>query len=369
MIAGLAAGMLIGLAIAAAGLVCFTDMTFKDVIDKYSSFQNDYIIAAFIGIAAFILSWFILIFIHELGHLVCGLLSGYKFVSFRVFNLTFINTGGRIRVKNYTVSGTGGQCLLSPPEGDLKDIPVWWYNFGGVLANIIVLLIAVPLFGCFNNAFIKEAVGMFILADVMMILLNGIPMKVSGVANDGYNLIHIGKNKYSKLGLINALKFNALLQSGIRPKDMSEALFLKPDNINYSNQLEVMLPLMVNARLVDEMKFKEARENLEDLYLHKEELLPLLVNEIACELLFLRLICGNMDTARQLYDNKLENYIKSSRKVMSSKERIACAVALLIDNDREKASAIYSDMLNRKDKYLHQGEVESDLEIIAAILR
>jgi uncharacterized membrane protein YdbT with pleckstrin-like domain len=39
------------------------------------------------------------VIIHESGHLVCGLLSGYRFLSFRIFNLVIAKENGRLKLK------------------------------------------------------------------------------------------------------------------------------------------------------------------------------------------------------------------------------------------------------------------------------
>lgn len=148
LILGAAIGITAGLAIAAICIVCFTDISFSEYMLKLRSVEfSEACMAAGVGILAFIVSLLIIIPVHEFGHLICGLLSGYKFVSFRIFNLTFVNIDGKIRVKHYSVAGTGGQCLLSPPDFPLDKIPTTLYNFGGVLANIILGLVMLPLYG------------------------------------------------------------------------------------------------------------------------------------------------------------------------------------------------------------------------------
>ena len=54
--------------------------------------------------------------LHEGGHLVCGLLTGYRFVSFRIGSWMVQRENGRLRFHRYTLAGTAGQCLLAPPE-------------------------------------------------------------------------------------------------------------------------------------------------------------------------------------------------------------------------------------------------------------
>ena len=70
------------------------------------------------------------IVIHEGGHLVFGRISGYRFSSFRIMNLMWIEDQGKIKLKHLQVAGTGGQCLMSPPDLIDGKIPVVLYNLG-----------------------------------------------------------------------------------------------------------------------------------------------------------------------------------------------------------------------------------------------
>lgn len=369
MIAGLLGGAVIGVLIAAVGLVCFTDITIPEFISKMQSAKfGETMLAAGIGIAAFAVSTVILIPLHEAGHLVCGLLTGYKFVSFRVFNLTFIKEEGKMKIKRYSVAGFGGQCLLTPPDIPLDKIPTAWYNFGGVLVNIIVGLIVVPLLFTDLNPFMREAVVVFLLTDLFFVILNGIPFRINGTGNDAYNMLSLRRHPVAKLGMINALRSNALIQQGMRPKDLPSDWFAIPSSVDYSNGLEVSIPIMAASRLIDEGNYKDALSRFEDIYTHKKEILGLFVKEIECELVFLRIVCGDIEGAKELLTPELKKYIEAYRKIMSSKERIMFAISLVLDDNKEEAASIYDNLLQRKNDYLLQGEVSSDLAIMKSIL-
>ena len=58
--------------------------------------------------------------IHEGGHMVFGLLTGYRFLSFRVLSFTIVKKDGKLIRKKLKVPGTLGQCLMYPPEW--KDV-------------------------------------------------------------------------------------------------------------------------------------------------------------------------------------------------------------------------------------------------------
>ena len=79
---------------------------------------------------ALLLGAFLLqLILHEAGHLLFGLATGYRFASFRVGNLIWIKTDGGLRRGTYRLAGTAGQCLLFPPEpkeGNSPSFSITW---------------------------------------------------------------------------------------------------------------------------------------------------------------------------------------------------------------------------------------------------
>lgn len=369
LLSGLFIGIAAGLGIAALVIVLFTDTSWSEFIGNLRSgdaMKSAW--AAAVGMVAFLLSLAVLIPAHEAGHLVCGLMTGYKFVSFRIFNLTFIKVDGRLRVKRFSVAGTGGQCLLTPPDRPLEQIPTAWYNAGGVLADLLLLGFVSPLFWFHLQPLWLEVLWIFGLTDVILILMNGVPMKLGGIGNDGYNMLNLRHNMLSKRAFVIQLRSNALIQEGKRPQDMPADWFEWKTDIDYTNPLEVSMPLMHATREIDRMDWESAYREFDALYQHRAEIMPLYGNEIACELAFCAMMTGRPERAAELLDARLRKYIEAYRKVMSSKQRIMCGIALYLDNDREQARQFYEALAATKEKYLLQGEVKSDLAIMAAML-
>ena len=118
--------------------------------------------------------------IHEAGHLVFGLASGYKFRSYRIFSLMWVHDGERIRLRRFSLAGTGGQCLMEPPDLVNGEIPVVLYNLGGslmnILAGLLFLLLSLPGSG-FLSAFFQIAA----LIGFVFALMNGIPLRMGSV--------------------------------------------------------------------------------------------------------------------------------------------------------------------------------------------
>lgn len=365
LLVGMIAGLLIGGCIA----VLFTDASFKDYIEKFASIGFIEVAGAFfVGVAGLVVSVGVLVPLHEVGHLVCGLLSGYRFVSFRIFNLTFLREDGHIRVKRFAVAGTGGQCLLCPPDRPLADIPSAWYNMGGVLANILALLAVLPLLWADVDPFVSEFVFMFVIVDLFLIITNGIPMTINGFGNDAYNMRLLRRSELSKRGMVVQLRSNAMIQAGVRPRDMPAEWFVADGDVDYHNPLEACIPIMAASRLTDMERWEDAYVAFSDLYGRRDVIMPLYVKEIACELAYAAMITGRIGEARALLDDDLMKYVHTYSKVMSSKLRLLCAVELYINDDRVAAVAIYEHLHADSGRYLLQGEVRSDLDLMKSML-
>ena len=89
-------------------------------------------------IVSLYLSMFIHVLIHEGGHLVMGLATGYGFLSYRAGSHIWVKKENKIVHGRFQMPGTGGQCLLSPPKNPTgRENPAFLYNLGGGLFNLI----------------------------------------------------------------------------------------------------------------------------------------------------------------------------------------------------------------------------------------
>lgn len=63
-------------------------------------------------------------------------------MSYRLGSFIWVKTPDGIKFRRYSIAGTGGQCLLSPPDMDENGMfPVMLYNFGGSIFNAALSLI------------------------------------------------------------------------------------------------------------------------------------------------------------------------------------------------------------------------------------
>lgn len=120
----------------------------------------------------FFLSNYLCAIIHESGHLIFGLISGFRFISFRIGSTIFLKDqkSNKIKKKKYFMAGTGGQCILDTPKDETKK-PFVLYNLGGVFLNLIFAVINGVIY-----IFVKELIiGYFflfmMLQNILMIIL------------------------------------------------------------------------------------------------------------------------------------------------------------------------------------------------------
>ena len=153
----------------------------------------------------------------------------------------------------------------------------------------------------------------------------------------------------------------------IRPEDRPE-WFSQTEDINYKDALQVTIALMSASRLLDCEEWEAAYNAFEKIMSHRHEVIGLLIKENACELLFTALVTKRTARAEELYTDELDTYIRQYKDVTSSKQRLLCALALYRDKDTAKAKEIYEATCQRKNKYLMQGEVSSDIALMKSIL-
>ena len=348
----------------------FADVSAAEFLGKFRHVEWFSLLGAGILSFAFLLLGFLLqVIIHEGGHLVCGLLTGYRFVSFRILQFTLLQRQGRWRIRRYDLAGTGGQCLLSPPDLPVEQIPVVLYNMGGVAANLIASLLMAWLL--LSADWPKELDGFgwqFCVVGVAFALLNGIPLPGTRIANDATNMLLLRRNPLSKRALMIQLRVNAAIQEGKRPQEL-RAEWFAPFDTDFKDSLQTTLRLYRATWMMDGFQWEEAYRELSDCYAHRGEMLGILVDELACELLFVCLMTGRQEEAERLYTLPLRKYIGHYRRVMSSKQRVLCAAKLYLEENEEEALEMQEMLRRNRDRYLMQGEIAMDLALLEELFR
>ena len=357
LLASILGGMLIGI----GGVMVVRHFTGEPMPDVSRALVVGAWLVAMMGVA-----FFVHIFAHEGGHLLCGLLSGYRFVSFRTGSITLVKTDGKYRLKRYKIAGTGGQCLMAPPTNvPLDKLPTMLYNAGGVIMNVLIATVALVLWLRYDLKQPWDALAFALMfLGYPMALLNGIPMRVGGIPNDGYNMLNLHRDPEATRGFAVQLLANEQSQRGVRMRDMPQEWFAMPSAMNYADALQTGLAVMRVSWLMDCERTDEALALAREMWQHHDEMAMLIKWELQGEFMYLNYVTGHLDEARFLAaDERFVRYTRAHAKVMSAKQRWLMVMALLKDQ-HDQATHIAHTVEARRSQYVLQGEVTSDIDLM-----
>lgn len=317
--------------------------------------------------AAFLLALLAQITLHEGGHLVCGLLSGYRFCSFRVGSLMWMREdGGHLRLRRLRLAGTGGQCLMSPPEMAEGRLPVTLYNLGGPLANLLTAALALaprgpaergPLLSVFLLFF--AVIGLFLAA------MNGIPLRLGGIDNDGRNALSLGRDPAALRAFWVQMKVAEAQARGLRLREMPEDWFSMPGDEALQNAMTAAQGVLVCNRLVDEGRLAEADRAIAHLLAGSRGLPGLYRGLLVCDRVTVELL-GEARPA-VLADFLTQGQVKfmGQMKRFPSVLRTRYLHALLAERDPAKAAAIRARFETVAGTYPYPADIASERELMA----
>lgn len=317
----------------------------------------------YIYLALAITGYLLHIIIHEGGHLIFGLLTGYKFVSFRVGSLTLIKEDGRFQFKKFNIPGTAGQCLMMPPEIIEGKYPFVIYNLGGGLLNFIVAFITIYLGMKIPEETLLKAILVFTgIGGIFAGLTNVLPFKIGGIANDGHNILSMLRDEEARRAFHTQLWVNGCQSQGKRIKDIDVEIFDLKEDADLTSPLNTAMVLMKHNHYLDKLDFQGAKDTLGLLLPHIDKVVSLYKFEINIERMFLELLGENKkEFIDDLYDKNLEKYIKAA-KYMIGKKRFLMAYEGFHKKDKEEALKYYDEL---KDLYKHYPiKAEADMELM-----
>lgn len=349
-ISGLILPLLIGAAIGVSLMIFSIKM--KVSPDFLGMNEILFFVLVFIfAIAAFYLQ----IIIHEGGHLIFGLLSGYKFVSFRVGSdvlVKYENEG--YKFKKMSIAGTGGQCLLDPP-GQLGDsYPYKLYNYGGVILNLITSILAIGLMFLLDGL-VLVFLFLFAVVGVFFAILNGVPFKGKIINNDARNVQILNKDESARTYLGLQLKIYYLAVNGTRLKDMPDNYF----EVEGENSLSEAIKVSKIERLIDAQKFAEAKDAIDEFFAKHDDLTGYYKVSLELERLFIKLLNEKENADLTILEDPMVKAVKGSMKNFITNLRIDYALAKLHSKDEVAAAKIKEKF----DKVCQSHPVKADVEL------
>lgn len=316
---------------------------------------------------AFVIAWYLNIIVHEGGHFVFGLFCGYRFCSFRVGSIMLVKQGGKLKFRQFELAGTGGQCLMIPPEKDETPAQIILYNLGGAIFNLILAIICGVLHKVFPDLYLlSTTLWVSAVLSVLNMLVNGIPLNAGGIANDGMNALHLSKNPEAAVSFRKALLINAAQTEGALTSNMPDEWFSLPEGADMQNPHNVALAVFDAGRPFfngDTLAVEQATERLLN---SNYNLIGLYRNLLTVDLIYCRLVNGSGEVKKYLTPvmRKFMKAMKNHPMVI----RTEYAIALLVDRDEKAAANILSSFEKNAPKYPYQQEIDLERMLMSKAL-
>lgn len=289
------------------------------------------------SLAYIMLTYFVNICLHETGHMIFGLLTGYKFSSLRFGKLMLVKKEGKLEFCRYSLPGTGGQCIMTAPECSLEEMPVVLYNLGGLIINLIFAVLGFVLFLCINssNSIIGMLLLIFALTAFLVLITNGLPFVQLGT--DGANTIILYKDLKARSAFRNQLEVAKYMSDGYAISEMPEQLFNFDKSTPMTNPLVTAQAVNCYNYLSANKKYEEAREMILFILNNASSINQLHEKLLYAELIFINAVIDKDFEAAKTEYKKHEKDLKSIAGFISM-QRVYYAYFTLVEPNENKAN-------------------------------
>lgn len=320
-----------------------------------------------IAYVAFIAAFLVHLVVHEAGHMVAGLMTGYRFLSFRIGSLMWEKQkGGKIHRSHFSLAGTGGQCLMQPPKYNNGNFPYVWYNLSGGLANFILSAICGALLFVVKNDDVQLCLWMVLISGVLLGATNLIPFSSKTVNNDGSNIVSISKSPAAKRAFWLQMQSNYCIAMGQRLKDMPDEWFEKAPENERNNMMITAMEVLACNRLMDQLNVQAAEQEMRSL-VNDPDVAGIYRSLLALEIAFCELLRGVKDGyAKKMEEKELAAFMKTMKN-FPSVLRAQYAKAVLADNDQQTAEKYLAAFEKMAKTYPHPSELAGERELIQLV--
>lgn len=318
-------------------------------------------VMALLALTAVFLSYAINMCLHEIGHMIFGLMSGYEFSSLRFGKLMLAKENGKLRFCKYDMPGTGGQCIMTAPKGDVEKMPVALYNLGGLIINLFVFLTGIIVFWVVKTSY--AVVGMiflmFAMTSLVILITNGLPFSQMGT--DGANTIILCKDKNAREAFRNQLEVIRYLSQNYSTREMPEELFLFDKQIPMTNPLITAQAANCFNYYFVSGKYKEAKELASYILENAKSINQLHEKILYSELLFITIVIDkDMEAAKEQF--KLHKKELNKAAGLISIQRVMYAYYTLVQPSEKKASQYAKLFENSVKNYPYPKDVAIEKE-------
>jgi len=262
--------LLIYVLIAGAGAAAGAILSFSLIdVAEQSDIRGGYSLLLLLAILPI---FFVCIAIHELGHVIAGLMARFQFYSIQIGPLRLVRTPSGLHFDtNWALALAGGMAVTYPKEmSDLRMRALLYYA-GGPAASFDSFLIAGIVFYALNGWPINAAnltTGDLLLLffggnSLLIAILTMIPSRTMGITSDGSRIFSILFNHPNATRDLALFALFGLSHSGVRPQDWDEGWLDDALSIQRQDFMSGVSHGFAYAKRIDSGDYAQAREHLQ----------------------------------------------------------------------------------------------------------
>ena len=318
-----------------------------------------------IGFISLCLSFIFNIFIYEIGRLIFGLMTGYKFLSFRISNTVIIRKSGKLTVKKNKSVRTSGNCVMLPPVKKNGKIPYYFYNKGGAILNFLLL----PWYALFYSK-ISSGLLEMIVELLMIISITSIAISVFGgstnneyITDKSYNAALFKRKRKALQAFYIEMKIYEKILNGVRLQNLSDKYFEILNEYNVNNCFMEAIEAIYYKKLIDMHEFDRAKIRIEKILEADKKISDTYKCLLTCDYIYCQLVSGNIFKAKKAYTNEIKKLMNSMKKNLTV-IRTRYSYALLVDDSISEAGKQRKLFDRLSKKYPYKVEIGSEKELI-----
>lgn len=302
---------------------------------------------------------------HLLGYLVCGILSGYKFVSAEIFGFVFRKEEEHISVDRYRYTKSV-RVAMEPPEYNDGNFSYALYSLGGVIiysSLSFVLLICSGI--CFITWSYMPSAYFFCAFSICAAnaVLYMLPVSKGNISV--FTLMRLlNKNPENRRAYHNSLMITALIFKGMRLREQPRELFDVSDFSDLSGFITADMLWHRMCRFLDEGNLKDADEMIGYILRDETKLSVFTKNLAQLEKIYIELItyCREDVIKSLLTDSILDFMTKNSDRITVIRVEYALSLLYYYDN---RAAEMHLERFRKKiEKFPYPADISFDMDLI-----
>lgn len=305
------------------------------------------------------------IFIYEIGRLIFGLMTGYKFLSFRISNIVIIRNFGRLIIKKNKSVRTSGNCVMLPPIKNNGKIPYYFYNKGGAILNFLLLPWYALLCSKINSDLLKMIVVLLMIMSITSIVISvfGGSTNNEYITDKSYNVTLFKRKRKALQAFYIEMKIYEKILKGVRLQNLSDKYFEILNEYSVDNCFMEAVEAIYYKKLIDMHEFDRAKIRIEKILETDKKISDTYKCLLTCDYIYCQLVSGNIFKAKKAYTNEIKKLMNSMKKNLTV-IRTRYSYALLVDDSLSEAGKQRKLFDRLSKKYPYKVEIESEKELI-----